>query len=260
MSITNLGQFGQPQASPVSGLSEAIARGSEAGVNQRRTDIMQQGADTASREAGTRAKSAESDAQYKQDSLKVQLAESIRKGSEKDREYAYKLLQDTSMALTDKKPGELKMFWDSEQGKSIGTVVKAHLKDYWNDETKRPLLLNKAQVVSDKLNTVKLDLVNKMGSGATLSAGEERQLDFFKQYSPQMIGAAVQAASNNLSWSTMEPQQQADEVRKQLNMMKDIRRNMFETGLEKGDGSGGAAGGQDEVSAESWLSNIGAGI
>lgn len=215
--IVNLGSPGPQRESSMSGFASTFSAVSGARENRARTGIMQQEADTNVQQATNKA-----------NDLTLQLAEEERKKDKEAKEYTYKLLEDVSIAMSNKTPDEQEIFWTSDQGKSVGSVIKEYLPDYWSKEKGRPLTLQKSQIVSNKLDKIKLDIVTKMGTGAELSSGEMKQLDFFKQYSPQMIGAAVQAASNNLSWSAMDSKEQADAIRQQLTLMKQLRQGMFE--------------------------------
>jgi len=126
MAVKVLGQFAQPQASPTSGLSEAIGKGLEIGETKKRTNVMQQDANTREQDLVIRAKDSVNKAQQ----LKIQLAREERDIEDRNLKRAEGIRERISTSLIGKTDAERSMIVDSD---SIKELVKTGVKPYMPD-------------------------------------------------------------------------------------------------------------------------------
>jgi len=124
MAVVNLGQFGSPRPSDLSGLSEAIGTGMQAGENRKRTRIMQQEADTSTQNANLKAQQMKSD-----------LAKEERALEEKQRNLATDTIKNVTLRAMGKSDADVKILLESEPMRELAkNLVKPVMPESVTDD------------------------------------------------------------------------------------------------------------------------------
>lgn len=108
MAVKHLGQFAQPRPSDLSGLSEAIGSGMQAGENRKRTRVLEQ-------EAQTNKKL--TDMKFEQ--MKVDVAKEERAKEEKQRKLATDTIKNVTLRAMGKSDADVKILLESEPMKAL---------------------------------------------------------------------------------------------------------------------------------------------
>ena len=129
MAVINLGQFGEPRKSDLSGLSEAIGKGVEIGETRKRTGILKQQANTQAQESNT-----------KMQQLKLSLSKEEQAEKTRGRALAEKAHKALSLRLMGKSESEQQIVLESDPIKAITKdLFKAYMPEIIDEKSGLPI-------------------------------------------------------------------------------------------------------------------------
>ena len=158
MAIYNLGQFGAPRASTLSGMSKAL---SETTTNFAAIATQKQ-------------------------KNQIELAKYEGETEEKNRKHGMKVIEDYSMYLGDKDPNEQEMFWQTDQGKQIAKLVKSTHPEYMSDKG-IPVVVPREEIYKTHLEKRKTEILMKQSQGGEITQNEVKYLEALKSAGPDAI-------------------------------------------------------------------------
>ena len=214
MEFINLGNAGPRQESDLSGLSEALARGLQIGVQAR---------EARSREDALRSTLAQSALENKERSEKIQrdiaqtnteneraaqksrieAADFELKTEVESQKHARQKLEDYSNAILSKDPQTQAIMRGNPQMQAMEKELLKVLGPSYKDDKGQLLLIPKEKIAEDKLNQTYaniLDKVHAQDPKNPLTPGDMAFLNEYKQMGSPAMGSIITAASNDEEW------------------------------------------------------------
>lgn len=188
--VVDLGQFGNPRPSPFAELPGVISDITHSNIDRERLslDLIK----------------SKQQSQLNKNRMTIALAKQQQEEDKTHHDNTVKALEQTSLYLADKDQTTQKLFQQSPHYKEIQKLAKKYAPEYVADDNS-VILPEPKDVYKNALDKQKLNLQQKIQSGAQLSSGDQKLADFFKNTDNATIGNALHAATQDPSFKA-DPQ------------------------------------------------------
>lgn len=192
--------------SPISGLADALAKGMQLGVQKRQVDVQQQQVDV-SKEAN----------RQKGELLSYQLEKLRSQNADVATKAVIDRFERVSAHFADK-PQEYKNWLTSEAGSFYSKQLKAYAPELV-DEGGSPFLIPPKNVATEKLTTLKQELISKVANG-TATPEEEKAAYMLSHFPPDALVNIIDVLNKDVRFQLASPQEKARmfaEITKEFN-------------------------------------------